>query len=188
MKTLSLLKFQFRIAMNNSRKSNIIFNSKVFKWFKWFKITIFWGLILLAFLFLFRGGQNSFDFSELIESGHAKPGNKKFLTYLYIDTANTFPLGFCCTMYSGPLLDHFIESPKHDVIFLIEMPEDQSSYLKPILESWCFDNYAVIYQTPDFFKPQKKSNVTGISFVFSSDGKELAMSNPSIPGFRQVME
>lgn len=132
-----------------------------------------------------------FDFSHFESAGMACGSNKKLLIYINLH-ATSFSqingLDFSCMMGLPYKLRPYLESEKHDVLFLIDTPEAKLGWLETKLESWCFaDNYLITHSTPSFFKRAKAQRVQWLSCFFDEHGVFVDHTNPSLPNFKVLM-
>jgi len=141
-------------------------------------------------MFLFaqscREKNKSFDFSLFVEKGLANDDNKKFLTYINVHGGYFSGMDFVCDMYIRDLKP-YLDSPNHDILFLIDAPKKDSLAVKNALKEWCFDSYIITYTTPDFFKLHRQQNVKGISYLFDKNGVKIGLTNPSFKNFHELM-
>lgn len=154
------------------------------------------NLILASTLLVFlsvglsckRNLPEDFDFSDFIERGLANANNKKFLTYLIVSRNDFSGLEMTCMLGIPKALEPYILSPSHDVLFLIEVPEEDKDFILDYLKEWCFEDYLLTSKTPEFFKIAKKNQVKGISYLFDKRGRLIALTNPSLPNFKDIMD
>lgn len=129
-----------------------------------------------------------FDFAEFEEKGLAKPGNKKFLSYLIVNRHDVSGIDMECMMGRPQALYPYIDNPNVDVLFLIEVPEKDKEFIEAYLQKWCFKDYLITHKTPDFFKLAKRNKIKGISYMFNKNGKVIALTNHTMPNFKKLME
>lgn len=133
-----------------------------------------------------------FDFSEFSQAGMSHSPNKKLLIYINLHDAQiskSTGLDFSCSMGLPHQLKPYIESENHDVLFLIDTPEDKLDWLNERLENWCFDrDYLITFSTPSFFMEARKQRVQWISILFDKNGLYIDHTNPSLSNFRKLME
>lgn len=128
-----------------------------------------------------------FDFTPFEEKGWSHKNSIKYLTYIsYRPNDSAYLYAPCFLEYKG--LKPYLNSPKHDILFVIETNPKDTVFLKKHLKSkkWCYEKFLVVYETPEFFK--KVKGVKGISYIFDNDGKVIALSNPSLKNFKTIMD
>ena len=154
-------------------------------------------ITILAFTFLSiilfcqscKEKQEKFDFSCFVDAGMTDDNSKKFLTYINVHGGEYSGLEFVCDMYVKPIKP-YMDSQTLDILFLIDAPANDSLRLKKYLKNWCFCNYIVTYNTPDFhfFKESRQYNIKGISYLFDKNGEVIDLTNPSMPNFHTLMK
>lgn len=132
-----------------------------------------------------------FDFTDFQQAGMANESNIKLLIYINLhnsDFSKSTGLEFSCMMGMPKQLKPYIDSKTHDVLFLIDTPEDKIDLLKERLEGWCFDrDYLIVHSTPPFFKKARRNGVQWLSCLFNKDGVFVDLTNPSLPNFKKLM-
>ncbi len=157
---------------------------------------IFRLLLISLFAFIMLNSctkeKDFFDFYEFEQAGMAHKSNKKLLMYINLHTSGLYEmegLEFSCMMGMPGLLKPYIESEHHDVLFLIDVPEDKLDRLKERLNDWCFDSgFLITHTTPPFFKLARTQGVKWVSCLFDENGQYIAHTNPSMPNFRKLMD
>jgi len=150
--------------------------------------SLFSGVILTA---CERKKNQDFDFSHFELEGMAYGANKKLLIYINLHANNLSQingLDFSCMMGLPNQLRPYMESEKHDVLFLIDTPEEKLDWLEARLEDWCFEsNYLITHSTPSFFKRTKAHQVHWVSCFFDENGSFIDYTNPSLSNFKDLM-
>jgi hypothetical protein len=130
-----------------------------------------------------ESNKQQFDFTIFEEANFTSPAKKKFLTYINT-SGNRFDTFEMIDHMYFPGLSQYMDSPDVDILFLVYAEKDNLNAVKEYLETWRFGKYIV----HDKEKWPFNNKVYGISYIYDKCGKEIALTNPSVPGFHKLMK
>lgn len=124
------------------------------------------------------------DFTPFEEMGWIRADNNKYLIYTSFHPSYPDYLYFSCDM-EYQKLKPYLDSPDIDILVLIKCAKKDTLALQDYLKSdrWCYDKYVITHKTPELFK-----GFMGASYLFDKNGKVIALTNPSLPNFKKLME